>query len=254
MDRDRVLLLATAFLAICALWIAAGTVEGTMDDGPDDLMDTTYVPIIVETIDQIRPELERTSSDTPDKNDGEETAQLERAAEDESPPERSAPMRGPSTDPSGDESNDGDDDSLRDEHWILGLWRPLIIGLLCLAIAAFLVRRGIHLHSTPSSSRDDSTQDRDARTHQLLSDQSPSNAIEAAWMDLVSDLEVTEISSLTTTDIARRAIDSGRDPERVWAVTQTFDEIQYGNKPVTDARMRRVRSKRTGTTTTGMDG
>ena len=72
----------------------------------------------------------------------------------------------------------------------------------------------------------------------------PSNPVSAIWLDFVTTLDVDGYSSKTTTEVAEYAIAEGMEPAAVWALTAAFEEVEYGEYPTIDERIRRARVAR----------
>ncbi|WP_226021459.1 DUF4129 domain-containing protein [Halomicrobium salinisoli] len=66
----------------------------------------------------------------------------------------------------------------------------------------------------------------------------PSNAVERTWAELLRRLDTDRTGHMTPEEVARAAVDTGFDPEAVRALTRTFVEVRYGDRPVTEDRER----------------
>jgi len=69
----------------------------------------------------------------------------------------------------------------------------------------------------------------------------PSNEVHRAWLSMVSTTGIDEPQRRTPSECATAAIEEGHDPGAVQTLTETFEEVRYGGKPVTDERRERAR-------------
>jgi preprotein translocase subunit SecG len=72
-------------------------------------------------------------------------------------------------------------------------------------------------------------------------DQVPSNEVHRAWLSMVSETGIDDPQRRTPSECATAAIEEGHDPGAVQTLTETFEEVRYGGKPVTDERRERAR-------------
>lgn len=69
-----------------------------------------------------------------------------------------------------------------------------------------------------------------------------SNAVYRAWNEMARSVDRSGLSTATPAEVARRAIDEGRDPGAVRTLTDVFEEVRYGGRPPTEDRESRARS------------
>lgn len=62
------------------------------------------------------------------------------------------------------------------------------------------------------------------------------NAVYRAWAEMTAELSVADPETMTPGQFARAAIDAGMDPDDVDELTSLFEEVRYGNAPVTEQR------------------
>lgn len=67
-----------------------------------------------------------------------------------------------------------------------------------------------------------------------------SNAVYRSWAALLDAADVRYPTARTPAECAARAIDAGMDPEAVARLRAVFEEVRYGDRPVTDRRVRRA--------------
>jgi len=66
------------------------------------------------------------------------------------------------------------------------------------------------------------------------------NAIYRAWGEMVTLLGVGDPQEATPRQFEATAIEGGMDPEDVHVLTETFEEVRYGDAPLTEARRKRA--------------
>lgn len=69
----------------------------------------------------------------------------------------------------------------------------------------------------------------------------PSNDVYRAWLAMVSRANPDSPRVRTPSECARAALDAGIDADTVERLTTLFEEVRYGNEPVTDERVRQAR-------------
>ncbi|WP_121822906.1 DUF4129 domain-containing protein [Halostella salina] len=122
---------------------------------------------------------------------------------------------------------------------------PAILGLLALfAVVALAVRyrdgvvaatRSVRSRSRPPASDD-------GRSN--WSPGEPSNAVEAAWVELVSNADADSPASRTPAEWRRAGVDSGLPAAAVDRAVSLFRAVRYGGRPVTDEREARAETLR----------
>lgn len=69
----------------------------------------------------------------------------------------------------------------------------------------------------------------------------PSNDVYRAWLTMVGRANPDTPRVRTPSECAKAALDAGIDSDTVETLTTLFEEVRYGNEPVTDERVRRAR-------------
>jgi len=69
----------------------------------------------------------------------------------------------------------------------------------------------------------------------------PENAVEEAWVELVTRAGVPRPRMRTPRDCARVAVEKGYDSDAVYRLCRTFEEVSYGGRPPTDEQERIAR-------------
>lgn len=72
----------------------------------------------------------------------------------------------------------------------------------------------------------------------------PANDVQSAWVAMVQRANLERPWTRTPEECARGAVDAGMDSEAVGRITSNFEDVRYGDAPVTDERRRRVREWR----------
>lgn len=76
----------------------------------------------------------------------------------------------------------------------------------------------------------------------LLDDAEASNAVYEAWREMATSVDQSGLSTATPAEIARQADEDGFDRGAVRALTAAFEEVRYGEHPVTPDREARAQS------------
>lgn len=69
----------------------------------------------------------------------------------------------------------------------------------------------------------------------------PRNEVHRAWLTMVSRTGIEDPHRRTTGECAAAAVDAGLDSDAVRTLTGVFEEVRYGERPVTDDRRERAR-------------
>lgn len=75
-----------------------------------------------------------------------------------------------------------------------------------------------------------------------IEDVPTSNAVYRAWRDMATRAVEASDRTATASDVAGAAVRSGFDREAVGTITELFEEVRYGDRPVTDERERRAKA------------
>lgn len=220
MQLDTVLALTIAICCLLALAAASGALEATVTTEPAEAIDSVIRGLVGAEA----------------QTDWRDVSSRERVSE--ASPDATA----------GDGSDAEQERNLRE--MLLALFDrlldllvsllPWMIVLVSLALAVFLrdriTRAFVRIRESPGSFG--ASQCR-STPHVY----EPHNRVEAAWIDMAAQLgfDVDGNPSRTPREWAITAVDAGADPSAVEAVTRTFEEVRYGEAPVTDDRIHRVR-------------
>lgn len=66
------------------------------------------------------------------------------------------------------------------------------------------------------------------------------NAVYRAWREMTADLPVANPDASTPAEFADAAVEAGMDPDDVAKLTELFEAVRYGDRPVTEARAERA--------------
>ncbi|QLG63603.1 DUF4129 domain-containing protein [Halorarum salinum] len=268
MNRDAILNLAMAMVAIGALGVAATTFESATSTDADDVIDLDYdrLPIGQDDAATIVREMSAGDPDGSDgaaersDPDGDEAADPGRSDADEEVaadrPRDSADDRSrPAGSSAASESSSGGSDGSSGASGLPGetpgdlslLGRllallPYLLLLAALLAAGWLVHRYRDRLRALLADPDPAVEDGSATDDWL--DGPPSNAVDRAWVGMVRTLDPDRPAAMTPGECAAAAVRAGFDPDAVDALTEAFREVRYGGRPVTE-RHERV-ARRTG--------
>jgi len=132
---------------------------------------------------------------------------------------------------------------------------PLLLGTIgVVALLALVVLFGLSTDES-SSEPESETEDDDVTPETLapvgaaagraadqLADEatSTSNAVYRAWVDMTDALEVPNRQSTTPGEFADTAIEAGMKPRDVEELTRLFEDVRYGDAPVSEERERQA--------------
>ncbi len=249
--------LLTAAVAVCCL-VAVGTAATTMDSSvstePEEAVQFDYSKLPVGAQDGVGQLRRQVSTDDPsaasggvsDRKSNGDGGHRERRPESEA----KAADSGDSKQVSGSErrqrqSGGGGSQEASESllERLLDLLRallaylPVAVGLLVLGGAAYLLRdRLAGLLGGDGGGRT-------ADGGPALGDPAPRNDVSRAWYEMVERVGLADRYDLTPDEHAARAAEKGVDPEAASALTRLFEEVRYGDAPVTDERRRRARER-----------
>ncbi|HMB50851.1 MAG TPA: DUF4129 domain-containing protein [Natronoarchaeum rubrum] len=66
------------------------------------------------------------------------------------------------------------------------------------------------------------------------------NEVYRAWREMAESVDVADPRTSTPAEFAAAAVDAGLDRDRVEELTELFEAVRYGDRPVTDERERRA--------------
>lgn len=72
----------------------------------------------------------------------------------------------------------------------------------------------------------------------------PANDVHRAWLAMIDRANIERPWARTPAECARAAVDAGLDSEAVETLTTLFEEVRYGNAPLTDERRQQAREWR----------
>lgn len=130
----------------------------------------------------------------------------------------------------------------------------IIIAAGVLAVIVFFAWRSDSLRSVLSSEEGGEADDVDSdlsslaqvagdtadRVEAAETPRAADNAIYRAWREMVTLLGVGDPQEATPRQFEATAIEEGMDPDDVGVLTETFEEVRYGDAPLTDARRERA--------------
>lgn len=128
-------------------------------------------------------------------------------------------------------------------EWFLALLRRLLPLLVLLALAALAYRYRRHLVALGLAvvavlGGDD--EGRSTNASEWPSER-PDNEVHRAWLSMVAETDIEEPRTRTPSQCAAAAIEANLDPSAVRTLTDVFEEVRYGERPVTDERRERAR-------------
>ena len=262
--------LLTAVAAVCCL-VAVGTVATTMDSSvttePEEAVEFDHLPLPTgaeESVGQLRRQV---STDAPgagtggtsggassaggsgSQSDGgeaaEEQASQAEAAEGGDPKSVAGSQSDQQQSQSQSKKESGGSSAAPESllERLLDLLRsllaylPLVLGILALGGAAYL------LHDRFAGRLGGDDEGRATEGGPTLGEPAPRNDVSQAWYEMVERVGLAERYDLTPDEHAERAAERGVDPESAATLTRLFEEVRYGDAPVTDERRRRARER-----------
>lgn len=139
--------------------------------------------------------------------------------------------------------SESDDDPPADAllAWLREFVPFLIAVLIAGGLTGLAVRYRSHMIDARANSSETPGGDRStAGTDSSGLGREPANPVEEAWSILIAELEVEQLGTRSTADLAEMAIEAGYDPDAVWTLTRAFEEVAYGGRPVTEDRTERA--------------
>lgn len=244
MNRQSYLIVVLALCCIGAAGISATTLESSLSTDPDDVVDLDYkyLPFGQDTAATLQKEGEgnqqggTSATTTDDRGDPEHSEPGDTGETSETGGEGRTSSGGGSG--SGLGFGEGAAQSLLD---FLVKLLPLLVLLVALALiyryrdrllALVLAVGGWLADRTPT--------DTASRASPWPSGQ-PANDVHRAWLTMVRQANPERPWSRTPSECARTAVEGGMDSETVETVTTLFEEVRYGDEPVTDERREQAR-------------
>lgn len=245
MNRETGAWLAVALLSISAMGVSATTLESTMSTDANDVIDLDYdqVPIGQDTASDVMDEIEG------DEREGEPASSTTSNPGDQ----RDAASTQPDEDQTQQQRHQQQREQRQDERAETGL-EPMslldrLLALLTallpylLVLAAVLGAAGLayRYRDRLLAAFEDPDDEGDAEGPVPAAESdpregSPAHAVERAWLGMVRRLDLDRPGTMTTSECASAAIEAGLDREAVKRLTETYEEVRYGDRPVTDQR------------------
>jgi HPt (histidine-containing phosphotransfer) domain-containing protein len=255
MNRETGAWLAVALLSISALGVSATALDAATTTDANDVVHLDYdsVPIGQDTASNVLDEIEgrdrgeetasRTNPDAQDPTSAARTRQAETTSAASSSAQRQsqAQQRAQSQ---GDQEEGGTDvPSLLDRILALlaALLKPLLVLAALLGAAGLVVRYRDRLLAVFEEPVDEDGEDATVGDGTPWDDGSPDHVVESAWLGMVRRLDLDQPGTMTTSECARAAIEAGLDREAVRTITEAYEEVRYGDQPVTERRRKAAR-------------
>lgn len=255
----------TLFMAIClmaAIGIAATTYDSTLQTDPDEVIDVkhSWLPIGKEAIKQFTdPKSQAETATSADGASGGSAGAAGAAA--------AAGAAGAGSGGGGEGAGEGAGTSNEQEpppcteglvgllaslfpmlippcgpFYLLGLLLPLVGFLAAVALSyryrtrLIALAHVLHDWVTGRSEGDD-----DGFT---WPSQAPANDVQGAWLAMVERADIDRPWTRTPVECARGAVDAGMNSEAVTKINTLFEEVRYGDAPLTEERRQRAREWR----------
>lgn len=243
-------------LAVCcvvSVGLCAASLTSTVTTRPSDIVDvpSDILPFGSGAMDDLRRKVaqpEPSDSGSPRGDVPVESPDVDQGPDPQQPPPDASENNGDGSGDSGGasdeprqspgESDGGDRDgrgtpSLLDRLLAVLPWLlTAAVALVILAyyrdrIAAVLV--GAHEHEEPAPADEPQAPP-----------PTPSNEVARVWNEMLTLLALERQPSKTPTEYALEAVQTGADGDLVTTITDTFQEVRYGDRPVTSDRIRRA--------------
>ncbi|QLG60380.1 DUF4129 domain-containing protein [Halorarum salinum] len=275
MTGEQALSAALALCCLFALGTSAATLDASVDTTPDDVieLDMDSIPLPSDEVGSLKEQLQsepgegdrQSAEGDSDPSAGEPSDGSEQSGE---ASERSDETSGGSADDGSQESGsdaesedrsaptaEGDEEpgpvtesNLFDRllallRALLGLLSSLLPVLLLLGVVAAAVRHPRRLEALFAAVLERFGPARNGGASgpgaPLVS--SPSNDVARTWCEMARRLDLDDDLAATPGDVAAAAVQAGVDPEVARQVTEPFEEVTYGDAPVTEGRLARAR-------------
>lgn len=210
MNRDDLVTVLVAVCCIGAAGISATTLDSTLPEDPDDVVELRYG--------QLPP--------------GEGDEQGREAADAEGPQDGARSGGAVARQPREDTVA-----SVLDRLWALA---PFLAALAALGLAYRYRDRLVAVALALGAWRA-GTSPAGAPPDRGWSAEAPDDEVHRAWLSMVRRLDLSQPESRTPVECARAAVEAGMDPEAVETLTRVFEEVRYGDRPVTEERRERAR-------------
>lgn len=271
-NRDSYLTVLLAVCCIGAAGMASTTLASSLSEDPDDVVDVDYseLPIGEDEGSSVRGAVQNEEgtpsdggSDSTDATDPQGSTGGGADDRSESPPpeEQSSDDQsqggsgsgatgqsgsGDGTGTSGvgaDGSGSGRGPGTPTVNWLWNLLEQLLplLGLLVATALAYRYRRNLlALALALAAVVGDRTSTGERRETRWPAER-PSNDVHRAWLSMVDRLDIDQPHTRTPSECASAAVEADMDPSAVQTLTNVFEEVRYGEKPVTDERRQRAK-------------
>lgn len=249
MNGHRYLILLLAFGCIIAVGTSATTLNSSLSTDPDDVIDIEYkyLPVGEDTGERLKQAGQADAS-------GQERAQTSGGGGDDQARNEQSDDAGGSQGSSGQDGADlspgsgqsqtqgpGMGEALQSLLDLLRRLLVLLVALVALALAYRYRDRLLGLVLVVDEWFVDRSETRRGSVTSPWPRTQPTNDVHRAWLAMVQRANPDRPRSRTPAECARAAIDAGLDSETVESLTTLFEEVRYGDRPVTDERCERAR-------------
>lgn len=278
MNRQSYLTLFVAVCCIGAAGVSSTTLNSTLTQTPDDVVDFDYskLPLGVDQGRSVKGAVQQEEGspgqaasggdsqqdDSQSGSKGEDSSSGGGASESQGDPQESDSQPGEQSGGGEASGDSGASDSkgenaaskaasgrgtgvqeLTPLQQLLQLLKDLLPLLVLVIALALLYRYRDHLLALVAAvlavARGEPDREQTSTT-QWPSEQ-PSNEVHRAWLSMVSKTGIDDPRTRTPSECAAAAIDADLDPSAVRTLTGVFEEVRYGDKPVTEERRQRAR-------------
>lgn len=255
MIPDRLLAVAVAVALVVGTGMAATTLESSVESTPDDVVDLDASALPLGSGELAEYERQFRSGGTKSAETGEDRS--EQAGDSGEGPPQSQPASG---DAGAQKPGDGDgtapdlrqgpgneqlpgDEAQSLLERLLELLRALLAALVALlpALAALAVLVLLVAHRDRLADLVGGRGTAQDGEGGPVTHPAPGNDVARAWHELATLAGVEEVRTTTPRQCAAAAVEAGADPTAVERLTKTFEEVQYGDRAVTDERRERAR-------------
>ncbi|MFB6171112.1 MAG: DUF4129 domain-containing protein [Haloarculaceae archaeon] len=258
MNADSYLTLVVAVLCVLAAGVSATTLQSTVTQNPDDVVNFDYknVPLGRNEGESIKNAVQgnddpgqrggKKSGDAPSHTRG-DTGQKQQERQGRSSAgsaQGASDSQGPNHGQSGGGSGNGDLPGTRGLlAALLKLLRQLLPLLVLVVLLALAYRYrdtlvALALAVVGAAGRDGTSTDE--RRRQWPNEEPPTE-VHRAWLAMVDRLDLDRPWTRTPDECAAAALEADMDPGAVRTLTDVFEEVRYGGAPVTEDRRRRAR-------------
>lgn len=251
MGRDRVVALAIALLCMSAIGVSATTLESTVSQTPDDVIDfdTTQLPFGDQSTSDIDDQIQRNKQSqavSADEDDGQASTSQSRQSDSEAREQRTDQSRSRDESQSSKDETDttrtseASDSLLRQLLDLLVELAPLLVALVALALVYRYRDRLLALLVAPLALLGRERSDAAPSATDPWGDAAPTDEIDWAWYAMVRRLDIDRPWTKTPAECRRAAVDAGLDPAAVETLTRLYREKRYRGDGLNDAGRARI--------------